>query len=105
MHPGNNYYLSGLQILKRKDTVTVYVLSPENNKPSGGIKILYRHVDVLNRNGIDAALLHQNSGFRCSWFENETRIAYLDNKQLSATDFLVIREIYGPYILLSLIHI
>jgi glycosyltransferase involved in cell wall biosynthesis len=79
--------------------VTVYVLSPENNKPSGGIKILYRHVDVLNRNGIDAALLHQNTGFRCSWFENETRIAYLDKVQLSAADFLVIPEIYGPNIL------
>ena len=79
--------------------MTVYVLSPENNKPSGGIKILYRHVDVLNRNGIDAVLLHQNSGFRCTWFENETRIAYLDNKQLSAADFLVIPEIYGPNIL------
>jgi len=79
--------------------VTVYVLSPENNKPSGGIKILYRHVDVLNRNGIDAALLHQNTGFRCTWFENETRVAYLENEQLSASDFLVIPEIYGPNIL------
>jgi glycosyltransferase involved in cell wall biosynthesis len=79
--------------------VTVYVLSPENNKPSGGIKILYRHVDVLNRNNIDAALLHQNTGFRCTWFENETRIACLDNVQLSTADFLVIPEIYGPNIL------
>jgi glycosyltransferase involved in cell wall biosynthesis len=84
---------------KERNAVTVYVLSPENNKPSGGIKILYRHVDVLNRNGIDAALLHQNTGFRCTWFENETRVAYLDRVQLSGSDFLVIPEIYGPNIL------
>jgi len=78
--------------------VTVYVLSPDNNKPSGGIKILYRHVDVLNRNGIDASVLHQNPGFRCSWFENKTRVAYLQSTRLIDTDFLVIPEIYGPNI-------
>ena len=74
------------------------MLSPENNKPSGGIKILYRHVDVLNRNSVDAMLLHQNPGFRCNWFENDTRVAYLQNTRLAQTDFLVIPEIYGPNI-------
>ena len=34
--------------------MTVYVLAPENNSASGGIKILYRHADVLNQAGIDA---------------------------------------------------
>ncbi len=78
--------------------MTVYVLSPDNNKPSGGVKILYRHVDVLNRNGIEAAVLHQARGFRCDWFRNETRIEYLENVRLGAEDFLVIPEIYGPNI-------
>ncbi len=77
--------------------MTVYVLSPDNDKPSGGIKILYRHVDVLNRNGIDAAVLHQNAGFRCSWFKNDTSIRYLAQTQLAEDDFLVIPEIYGPH--------
>lgn len=79
--------------------MTVYVLSPDHDKPSGGIKILYRHVDVLNRNGIDAALLHQSKGFRCSWFDNATRIASMDTVQLVASDFLVVPEIYGPNLL------
>jgi len=78
--------------------VTVYVLSPENNQPSGGIKILYRHVDVLNRCGIDAAVLHQQPGFRCTWFENSTRVKYLPDIRMNDADFLVIPEIYGPNI-------
>lgn len=78
--------------------MTIYVLSPENNQPSGGIKILYRHADVLNRNGIDAAVLHQRPGFRCDWFEHDTRIRYLPQVQMTADDFLVIPEIYGPNI-------
>ena len=85
-------------IYKRKDTVTVYVLSPENNQPSGGVKILYRHADVLNRCGIDAAVLHQQPGFRCNWFENNTRVQYLPDVRMTADDFLVIPEIYGPNI-------
>lgn len=79
--------------------MTVYVLSPDNNKPSGGIKILYRHVDVLNQNGVDAYLLHEKAEFRCTWFSNDTRIAYLEDVRLSASDFLVIPEIYGPNML------
>jgi glycosyltransferase involved in cell wall biosynthesis len=77
---------------------TVYVLSPDNDKPAGGIKILYRHVDVLSRNGFSAAVLHQQRGFRCRWFDNDTPIVYLPDIRLSDTDYLVIPEIYGPNI-------
>lgn len=75
---------------------TIYVLSPENNRPSGGIKILYRHVDVLQRNGFSAAILHQQPGFRCTWFANDTRVVYLPEAHLTERDFLMIPEIYGP---------
>jgi len=78
--------------------MTVYVLAPENNSPSGGIKILYRHADVLNHAGIDAAVLHQERGFRCTWFENSTRVRYLPDLKSGKDDFLVIPEIYGPKI-------
>jgi glycosyltransferase involved in cell wall biosynthesis len=53
---------------------------------------------VLNRNGIDAAVLHQQPGFRCDWFEHDTRIRYLSQVRMTADDFLVIPEIYGPNI-------
>jgi glycosyltransferase involved in cell wall biosynthesis len=78
------------------NTGTIYVLCPENNRPSGGIKILYRHVDVLNKNGFSAAILHQQKGFRCTWFANDTRVVYLPEVQLTEKDFLLIPEIFGP---------
>ncbi|VAW52052.1 hypothetical protein MNBD_GAMMA05-601 [hydrothermal vent metagenome] len=76
----------------------IYVLSPDNNQASGGIKILYRHVDVLNKNGYSAKMLHQKTGFRCTWFDNKTPVSYLENVQINDDDFLVIPEIYGPNI-------
>ena len=76
----------------------IYVLSPDNNNASGGIKILYRHVDVLNKNGYKASVLHQNKGFRCTWFNNTTEIDYLKEVEIKDKDFLVIPEIFGPNI-------
>jgi hypothetical protein len=74
----------------------IYILSPDNNKASGGIKILYRHADVLNANGFSASVLHQNPGFRCTWFKNTTRVDYLSKIKVAKDDFLVIPEIFGP---------
>ena len=76
----------------------IYVLSPDNNNASGGIKILYRHVDVLNNNGYKASILHQNKGFRCTWFNNTTKIDYLKEVTIEDEDFLVVPEIFGPNI-------
>lgn len=74
----------------------IYILSPDNSNASGGIKILYRHADVLNANGLSASVLHQSPGFRCTWFENQTRIDYLPDIKIGSNDFLVIPEIFGP---------
>jgi glycosyltransferase involved in cell wall biosynthesis len=78
--------------------VPVFVLCPDHNKPSGGVKQLYRQVDVLNRSGWEASIVHHTRGFRCSWFPNETRIAYTDDLNLGAADHLVVPEVFGPVI-------
>jgi glycosyltransferase involved in cell wall biosynthesis len=44
--------------------------------PAGGMRKLYRHVDVLNANGIPAFIVHQQPGFRCTWFANQTAVTY-----------------------------
>src|SRR5581483_2680898 len=82
--------------------MNIYVLCPDHNAPSGGIKKLYRHVDVLNRNGFEAWILHRKRGFRCTWFANTTRIdtyaraiAAIVRDQES---YLVFPEIYGAEI-------
>lgn len=46
----------------------IFIYCSNTNAKIGGIKQLYRHVDVLNRNGFKAYILHSEKGFRCSWF-------------------------------------
>lgn len=104
---------------------TVYYLCPEHATPVGGVRVIYRHVDILNQHGIPAYVVHQTPGFRVKWFENQTPIVYWRNSRLtrfldrikrrtrpSATidlnisggknskisdkDILVIPELYGP---------
>lgn len=73
----------------------IYYWSPDYRTPVGGVKILYRHVDILNRHGHEASVLHRHRGFRCTWFENTTRIAYISKTNLRDNDYLVIPENYG----------
>jgi hypothetical protein len=46
------------------------------NSPTGGIKQIYRQVDILNSNGFNAFVLHRHYGFKCTWFKNETKVVY-----------------------------
>lgn len=54
----------------------IFFLTPHVDRPIGGNKVIYRHVDILNHQGFDAYVLHLKDGFRCSWFKNDTKIAY-----------------------------
>ena len=76
---------------------TAYYLCPDHAAPSGGVRAIYRHVDLLNEAGVDAAVLHHRPGFSCDWFEHSTRVAASPAVALSPRDVLVVPEIYGPY--------
>ncbi|MGC9325969.1 MAG: glycosyltransferase [Desulfomonilia bacterium] len=69
--------------------------SPDYTSPVGGVKILYRHVDVLNEHGFSATILHRHRGFRCSWFENATQISYLRGEVFGPDDIIVVPETYA----------
>jgi glycosyltransferase involved in cell wall biosynthesis len=56
--------------------MAIYFGCPDKDYPVGGIRAIYRHVDILNRNGFDAFVLHRLAPFRCTWFENETQVAH-----------------------------
>lgn len=43
-------------------------------EPSGGTKVMYQHVDILNELGHEAAIWHPDKGFRHNMFVNSTRI-------------------------------
>ena len=105
--------------------MTIYYLCPEHKHPVGGVRVIYQHVDILNRNGIPAYVVHKTKGFRVNWFENTTALVYwrdtfLDRlvarfkrrmdpdkvielpirggtrSVIDASDILVIPEMYGP---------
>ncbi|MDD5389292.1 MAG: glycosyltransferase [Gallionellaceae bacterium] len=105
--------------------MTIYYLCPEHKTPVGGVRVIYRHVDILNKHGFSAYVVHNTRGFRVDWFENDTRIVYWRNNfldrmlakvkrrlalnsvvdlpvsggdatRIGAKDILVIPEMYGP---------
>jgi glycosyltransferase involved in cell wall biosynthesis len=73
----------------------ILVYAPDVLSPSGGVRKLYRHVDVLNRHGFAAAVVHQKDGFRCTWFANDTPVVYTSTTPVSRADVLVFPEVYG----------
>ena len=77
---------------------TIYYLCPDHAAPSGGIRAIYRHVDILNEAGRSAAVLHHREGYACEWFEHSTRTVGAPAVRLSSEDVLVVPEIYGPYL-------
>lgn len=62
--------------------MNIYLLCPDIDSPSGGVKFIYRYVDILNKSGFSAFVLHQKKRFRCTWFEHNTKIAYIDNTKI-----------------------
>lgn len=77
------------------DPPTVYYLAPDFDIPSWGNGVLYNHVDLLNKNGIKAAIIHHKGPFRYTWFESTTKIVYLDDPSLriNENDFLIVPEV------------
>ncbi len=78
----------------------IIYLCPAESTPYGGIKVIYRHAELLSELGAEAFVLHpSDTNFRCEWFEHHCR--FLDSLTLDArADFVVIPElwagVYGP---------
>jgi hypothetical protein len=64
----------------------------DNNIPAGGVRRIYRHVEILRKHGFDAYVLHHEPGFRVTWFDSLAPIAYCEYDCLDASDVLVIPE-------------
>ena len=74
---------------------TAYYLTPHHDRPSGGVRVLYRHVDVLTELGFAAVVVHEIPG-RCTWFANDTPVAVAGEVTPGPEDVLVVPEWYGP---------
>jgi hypothetical protein len=75
---------------------TAYYLAPHYNGPSGGVRVIYRHVDMLNELGFQAVVVHEIDGFRCKWFPNDTPVVAAGEVTPGTGDVLVVPEWYGP---------
>jgi glycosyltransferase involved in cell wall biosynthesis len=73
---------------------SIYVFCPDLPHPMGGVRMLYRHVDILNANGFDAAIVHMAAGFRVEWFDHSTRVLHMPVK-LNEQDIAVFAEVGG----------
>ena len=74
----------------------IWYLCPDTDVPRGGVRVIYRHVDLLNSVGIPASVIHVRAGFSCTWFAHETAVMSAADVVLSAEDILVVPEYYGP---------
>jgi hypothetical protein len=84
-----------LRVGDAKGSGTIFYLTPDFDEPSGGVRTMYRHVDVLNQTGRRASVLHGRPRFRCTWFENETTVADASSTILGRSDLLVIPEVFS----------
>ncbi|WP_066332505.1 hypothetical protein [Azohydromonas lata] len=68
----------------------VYV-SPDSNTPTGGIKVIYKHAELLCELGIPAAVAHITPGFSCDWFSHRAPVITLND--MLRTDIAIVPEI------------
>jgi glycosyltransferase involved in cell wall biosynthesis len=80
----------------------IFYLCYDHQKPSGGQKQMYRHVDILNEHGYQAFAMHAQRGFALNWFDHDTNIICIDDFGKiydPENDFIVLPEDLGDKIL------
>ena len=74
----------------------LFVCYPDTNQPIGGVKQIYRQVELLHRAGWDAYVLQQQPGFRADWFSSKAPVLDLETYKSSSpsadNDLVVLPE-------------
>lgn len=74
----------------------IYYFCPDYDVPSWGVGMLYYHVYFLNRNNIDACILHTKPAFKLSWLSLNVPIKYIQqNVKPLADEIMVVPEFYA----------
>lgn len=63
------------------------------NEPSGGIRVLYRHVELLRSSGYNALIWDPKEHTPINWFETSVPVVHSDTIELDETDIIVIPEV------------
>jgi hypothetical protein len=75
----------------------IYYFCYDNKTPTGGNRVTYRHVRILNELGFPAAVVHSTRGYVLPGHEvSPPPIVYLPDLGLSDKDILVLPEDFGP---------
>ncbi|HYF26257.1 MAG TPA: glycosyltransferase [Baekduia sp.] len=75
----------------------LWFVCPDTDVPSGGVRVIHRCVEHLRAAGREAWVVHEQPGFRPTWFTSAAPIAYAPSIDLApGADVLVVPEIYGP---------
>ncbi len=64
---------------------------PAVKNPTGGVKVIYQHAQLLNEMGNNAWVIHPRSNFKCTWFEHNTPI--WDKPSIASNDHLIVAEV------------
>ena len=74
----------------------LFVCYPDTNHPIGGVKQIYRQVELLHKAGWDAHVLQEQPGFRADWFSSDAPVldleAYKASPPNADTDLVVLPE-------------
>lgn len=74
----------------------LFVCYPDTNHPIGGVKQIYRQVELLHQAGWEAFVLQEQPGFRADWFSSEAPVldleAYKASPPSAERDLLVLPE-------------
>lgn len=85
---GRNDGESHFQYWKRR------LLHRKRQLPSGGVKIIYQHCDILNRNGFTAVPVHMGD-FIVDWFPHQSKPIHLKEalQKMNESDILICPEV------------
>jgi glycosyltransferase involved in cell wall biosynthesis len=70
----------------------ILYISHDPVKPVGGVRVIYRHVEILSNAGFDAYVVHRMPGLRLDWFHSSAPVLYGGQFAISTSDWIVIPE-------------
>lgn len=73
----------------------IYYLVPYSARAHGGVRVVYRHVALLNALGIRAAVLQTGHADRPEWFASDVPLVPIGQLSFHSEDLLVVPEFYG----------
>lgn len=73
----------------------IYYFCPDSDHIVGSVKVIYRHVELLNSAGHSAFVVHKTEGFRCSGFHSDVPVKSGPHLNIEPDDIIVMPAIWS----------